>query len=200
MELTAEMIQQNKERFLALLRDKVQREGVDDLTGWLERSDFFAAPSSARFHGNYDGGLCEHSLNVYDCLLGVMERYPQYRYTDETAAIVALFHDLCKVRLYKKGFRNRKNDEGQWERYQTYEYDEAFPGGHGEKSAYIVQQFMKLEPEEYIAIRWHMGGWDSAARGGDRTISAAYDKYKLAPMLHLADLEASQLIEKTVEY
>ena len=59
---------------------------------------------------------------------------------------------------------------------------------------------MKLEPEEYIAIRWHMGGWDSAARGGDRAISAAYDKYKLAPMLHLADLEASQLIEKTVEY
>lgn len=200
MVVTTEQIELNESRFLFILRDKVTRSGIEDLIAWLERSDFFTAPSSTRFHGNYDGGLCEHSLNVYDCLTSLTEQYPQYRYTDETIAITSLLHDICKANCYHKGFRNRKNADGKWESYQTYEFDEKFPGGHGEKSAFIIQQFMKLEPEEYIAIRWHMGGWDNAARGGDRAISAAYEKYKLAPMLHLADSEASHLWEVTVEY
>lgn len=197
--LTAEDIQTNKNRFSDLFHTHIQRHGADALYAWIERSDFFTAPSSTRFHGNYDGGLCEHSLNVFDCLLPIVSRYShEYPYSSETIAIVSLLHDLCKCKLYKKGFRNRKNADGQWEKYQTYEIDEVFPGGHGEKSTFIIQQFMPLEPEEYIAIRWHMGGWDSAARGGDRAISAAYDKYKIAPMLHLADLEASHLLEETV--
>ena len=193
-------IEANKNRFLSTLREKVERSGIEDLIQWIEASDFFTAPASTRFHGNYDGGLCEHSLNVYDCLSGMASRYPDVDISPESIAICSLTHDLCKCRFYKKEFRNRKNDAGQWERYQTYGIDEVFPGGHGEKSAFIVQQFMRLLPEEYLAIRWHMGGYDNAVKGGDRSISAAYDKYKLCAMLHLADIEASHMLEKTVTY
>lgn len=191
-------LEANKTRFLSILRDKVHRDGVEDLIQWISDSDFFVAPASTRFHGNYDGGLCEHSLHVYDCLVDIASRYPQFPCSEETIAVSALLHDLCKCRFYKKGFRNRKNEDGKWEQYQVYEIDEAFPGGHGEKSTFIIQQFMKLLPEEYLAIRWHMGGYDSAVKGGDRSISAAYDMYKLCAMLHLADGEASHLLEETV--
>ena len=190
-------LEENKTRFLSIVSAKITRPGVRELVDWIENSDFFVAPASTRFHGNYDGGLCEHSLNVYDCLSAMIQRYPQYPYSEETVALVSLMHDLCKCRFYKKGFRNRKNAEGKWEQYEVYEIDERFPGGHGEKSAFIIQQFVKLLPEEYLAIRWHMGGYDSAVKGGDRSISAAYDQHKLCAMLHLADAEAAHLLEET---
>ena len=75
-------LEANKLRFLSILRDKVHRDGIENLIQWLEDSDFFVAPASTRFHGNYDGGLCEHSLNVYDCLVSMCARYPQFPYSD----------------------------------------------------------------------------------------------------------------------
>lgn len=197
--LSDAQVEENKSTFLSILGGIVEREGLEDLIAWLERSDFFYAPASTRFHGNYDGGLCEHSLNVYKCLLSMVERYAeQYTIPKESVIVAALLHDLCKANTYKKGSRNRKNADGRWESYLTYEFDERFPGGHGEKSAFIIQQFIKLTPDEYLAIRWHMGGYDCAVKGGDRAISNAYDQCKLAAMLHLADSEASHLLEKTV--
>lgn len=198
--LSSEEIATNKKIFLDTLRAHTARPGLEDLVAWLEHSDFFISPASTRFHGNYDGGLCEHSLNVYKCMMGLWEKYVRVDESKESAAISSLLHDLCKVRMYKKGFRNRKNNDGRWEQFQTYEIEEKFPGGHGEKSAFIIQQFMKLTPEEYLAIRWHMGGFDSAVKGGDRSLNAAYDNCKLAAMLHLADMEASQMLERTVRH
>ena len=76
----------------------------------------FEAPASARFHGSYDGGLLEHSLNVYDCLKDYLQRERvkdtyQMHYSEETIAIVSLLHDLCKINCYKKGTRNVKKDD-----------------------------------------------------------------------------------------
>ena len=73
--LAPEQLSANRERFLQLLRDKVKRDGVEDLISYLENNDFFTAPSSTRFHGNYEGGLCEHSLNVHDCLVALHQKY-----------------------------------------------------------------------------------------------------------------------------
>lgn len=67
--------------------------------------------------------------------------------------------------------------------------------GHGEKSVFLIERFMKLKVEEAVAIRWHMGGFDDAAKGGCFAISEAYDKYPLAVKLHIADLEATYLME-----
>lgn len=198
--LNPEQLADNRRAFLQVLRDNVKRDGLEDLITYLENSDFFTAPSSTRFHGNYEGGLCEHSLNVYQCLCELRKKYDVAEYSDETIAITALGHDFTKIRVYSKQPVFRKDADGRWEQYMSYKFDEVFPGGHGEKSCFIIQQFMKLTPDEYLAIRWHMNGFDSAVKGGDRAMSAAAEKCKLVPMLQLADMEASHMKEITVEH
>ena len=184
-----------KEEFLSVCREKIHREGIEDMIKWLEKSDFFVAPASTRFHGNYEGGLAEHSINVYKCLKDIATLYPDDRISDENIAVVALFHDICKVNFYKKGFRNVKDDStGQWYKKEVYEIDEKFPMGHGEKSCIILQWFLKkLDMQELLAIRWHMGGFDVAVQGGEYGMNNAYEKCRLAPMLHIADMMATYL-------
>jgi len=173
----------------------IQREGSDKLLEWLNTSDFFQAPASTRFHGSYEGGLVEHSLNVYDCLVGELTSSGLAdTYSQETVAIVSLLHDLCKANFYKKGTRNVK-ENGQWVTKEVYEIDEKFPCGHGEKSVIILQNFIHLEAEEIYAIRAHMGGFDTSVKGGDYFIGNIFERSKLALLLHLADMKATYLLE-----
>ena len=111
-----------KERFLTVYKETVTRAGSDSLLDWLEHSDFFVAPASTKYHGCYEGGLLQHSLNVYDCLkIGIEAAGLQGVYSEETIAIVSLMHDLCKVNYYKKGSRNVKDEEtGQWYKKEVY--------------------------------------------------------------------------------
>ena len=185
---------EHREEFLALFRQQVNRPGADKLLDWLDTTDFFRAPASSRFHCACEGGLVQHSLNVYHVL-------GDHFYTEgenlESYTICALLHDLCKANFYKVSTRNVKNDAtGQWEKVPFYQVEDAFPYGHGEKSVFLIERFMKLRTAEAVAIRWHMGGFDDAARGGSFAISAAYDAYPLAVKLHIADLEATYLYEK----
>lgn len=184
----------NKEKFLEICRSTIRRDGINNLLEWLETSDFFIAPASTKYHGNYEGGLCEHSLNVYEQLRFLNQHF-QTNYSDETIAIVALFHDLCKVNFYKKGKRNVKVD-GVWEEVTVYEIDERVPLGHGEKSCIILQWYMKLSVDELLAVRWHMGAYDTAFKGGDYGLSRAQDSSKLVSMLNIADLIATNLLEE----
>lgn len=187
-----------KNRFLSIYKELVTRDGADAFLTWLDESDFFVAPASTRFHGCHEEGLLEHSLNVYDCLKKNVERANlQGTYSPETIAVVSLLHDICKVNYYKKGFRNVKDDEtGQWYKKEVYEVDEKFPcGEHADKSIIIIQNFMRLEPEEILAIRAHMGGWDTAVKGGNAFVGKIFDRSKLAVLLHLADMEATYLLE-----
>ena len=136
----------NKERFIDIYKRYIHREGSEILLEFLlsKNSDFFDAPASARFHGSYEGGLLDHSLNVYDCLKDylsrdrVKETY-HLSYTEESIAIVALLHDLCKINCYKKGTRNVK-ENGQWIQVPTFEYNDTLPYGHGEKSVYMINR------------------------------------------------------------
>ena len=190
-------IEEQKKEFLDICRENIKREGIDDLLKWICSSDFFTAPASTRFHGSYPGGLAEHSLNVYRCLSKIVGGYPEENISAETVAVTALFHDLCKVHCYKTGTRNVKDEStGKWVAKEVYETDEQFPIGHGEKSCIILQWFLKkLSVDELLAIRYHMGGFDASAKGGDGSISKAYTSCPLAVMLHMADLEATYLIE-----
>lgn len=194
-------IQALKNKFLDICKNTIKRDGIDDLLEWIEKSDFFVAPASTKYHGAYAGGLVEHSLNVYECLKGIVSRYPELNISDETVAIVSLFHDICKANFYKVGTRNVKDEEsGQWYKKEVYEIDEKFPIGHGEKSCIIIQWFLKrLTTDELLAIRYHMGGFDVVVKGGDFSMSKAYEMSPLAPMLHLADMEATYLIESRKE-
>ena len=152
---------ENKERFLSIYREHIHREGSEKILDYLlsEHSDFFRAPASTRFHGAHAQGLLEHSLNVYDCLKDYLSR-PRVKecyhmdYNEETIAIVALLHDICKINCYKESTRNQKVN-GQWVQVPFYEYEDRLPYGHGEKSVYIITGFMRLSREEAFAIRYH---------------------------------------------
>lgn len=191
-------LEELKAQFLAIYNENIQRDGADDLLKWLSESDFFVAPASTRFHGSHEGGLLEHSLNVYHCLKEIVQQAGlQDTYSPETIAISALLHDVCKVNFYKKGFRNAKDEEsGQWYKKEVYEIDEKFPcGEHADKSIIIIQNFIYLEPEEILAIRAHMGGWDTAVKGGNGFVGKIFERSKLAVFLHFADMAATYLME-----
>lgn len=185
----------NKEEFLQIYNEYIKRQGSQEFLEWLLKTDFFTAPASTKYHGVCEGGLLLHSLNVYKTL---RERYfEEGKDSEESFAICALLHDLCKAQFYKVSTRNVKNDvTGQWEKVPYYTVEDAFPYGHGEKSVFLIERFMRLKTSEAMAIRWHMGGFDDSARGGSFAISLAYEKYPLAVKLHLADLESTYLKEK----
>ena len=187
-----------KVRFIDLFKSKIKRDGADKLLDYLISSDFFVAPASARYHSSYEGGLLEHSLNVYDRLVSYLnsDHFKSLgisAYSEETIAIVALLHDLCKVGVYKKGYRNVKDEKGVWQRVDTYEFDDQLPYGHGEKSVYIISGFMRLTREEAFAIRYHMGY--SSEFDDTRNVSASFEMFPLAFALSVADSEATYYIE-----
>lgn len=189
----------NKERFIEIYKEKIKRPGSEKLLEYLcsEQSDFFTAPASTRFHGNYEGGLLEHSLNVYDCLCDIMSR-PRIKemygieYNEESIAIAALLHDLCKVNFYKVSSRNQKNPEGKWESVPYYTIEDNLPYGHGEKSVYIVSGYMRLTRDEAFAIRYHMGFSGSEDPGN---VGKAMEMFPLAFFLNCADTEAAYFME-----
>ena len=188
-----------KEDFLRIFDQYIKREGADKLREFLLNSDFFNAPASSRYHCAFEGGLCEHSVNVYFRLLNNVknqfgENYQQV-ISDESIAICALLHDVCKIDYYKLDFRNVK-ENGEWIKKPYFAREEKLPYGHGEKSVYIVGSYIKLLREEAMAINWHMWGFDSRVKGGDGSISEAYALFPLAVLLHVSDLEATYLDEK----
>lgn len=184
-----------KDEFLLIARRDIHREGIDALLDWLQNTDFFIAPASSRYHGACEGGLVMHSLNVHYRLRQAVECFGCDGVTNESLAIVALFHDLCKVGCYKVSTRNVKNDQtGQWEKVPFYKFEEDFPfGGHGSKSLYLAQHFIKLSPEEAAAINCHMGPWDRQDYGKPGEV---FQHNRLAWLLHVAD-EAATYIDNT---
>lgn len=192
----------SRELFVTQYNAHIKREGSAELLAWLGTTDFFIAPASTRFHGDYEGGLCQHSLNVFQQFCRLCNCYKtslgieSWRDKAESIAICALLHDLCKVGCYKVEMRNKKNDEtGQWEKVPFYTYQEDNPmGGHGYKSVFLISDYMKLTNEERIAIATHMGAFDRTP--GDFALSDAFEEYPFAFLLHVADCAATFMDEK----
>ncbi len=191
----------DREEFIQIFNEKIHRDGADKLLDFLEnKSDFFTCPASTRYHNAFEGGLLRHSLNVYKCLCAYMERQrvrEEYGVTasDETIAVVALLHDVCKVNFYRTSYRNAKNEKtGQWEKVPYYEIHDTLPYGHGEKSVYMVSGFIRLTREEAMAIRWHMG---FSGTEDKNQVGRALEMFPLAFALSVADMEASYFLEKS---
>ena len=185
-----------KERFLEIYNEKITREGADKLLDFLlNGSDFFTAPASTRYHGAHEGGLVEHSLNVYDCLADMVGRLKErygIEYSDESIAIAGLLHDICKVNFYKTSYRNVKDETGRWQSVPYYTIEDTLPYGHGEKSAYIVSAYMRLTRDEAFAIRYHMGFSGTEDPGN---VGRALEMFPLAYATCCADMEAAFLME-----
>ena len=168
----------------------IDREGIDKLVDWLELTDFYRAPASSMFHGNYAGGLLDHSLHVHEELQKLCSVYCPGKYSDESIAIVSLFHDLCKVHFYTESTRNVKDETtGRWYKVPFYKKQELMPlGGHGSKSMFIVMSHMALTNTEAAAINCHMGPWDKQDYGNPGEV---YEVNELAWLLHVADERAT---------
>ena len=214
-------IEENVKRFEDLMA-KVNRDGVDQLMDYIKKSDFYSAPASTRFHLSCEGGLLQHSLNVYDCLIAKASS-PVWgpiieKCSEESLIIMALLHDLCKTYYYVPSTKNQKvydadkvNEARQrgeyikhdqmgdfyWETVLAYSVEDKMPLGHGEKSVMLINRFMRLESDEIFAIRWHMGYTED--RSVYNAIGDAMEKHPIVLALYEADLEASKLIEDTTE-
>lgn len=189
-----------KAEFISIFTQNITREGSDKLLDWLKnKSDFFTAPASTKFHSAYEGGLCEHSVKTYYRFVQNLDvEYEgewEEKISPESVAIIALLHDICKTNYYKVDFRNVKNENGEWEKRPFYTIEDSLPYGHGEKSVYMISGFIRLTREEAIAINWHMGGFDKRVQGGDYAMSDAFYKYPNALLFHIADTQATYLDE-----
>lgn len=192
-----------KEQILELL-DKTDRAGIDEVMDWLKSSDFFMAPASTNFHGNYEGGLAEHSLNVYIAAMRLrtmalsLKPELESELPEDSVAIATLLHDICKADIYKE-ITKKRQVFGRWEDYQGFTVDYSnFPLGHGEKSVIILLRLgLDLTDAEIAAIRWHMTSWDLPFQSREAlgNINAAKDKYPLCALVQLADGFASSLME-----
>ena len=196
------MAMTNKEKFISIFTKHINRPGSIELLKYLENSDFFTAPASTRFHGACNEGLLNHSLKVYEIFKNEVIEYNKNvsgldkldEKTEETIAICGLLHDLCKVNFYKEATKNVKNEQtGAWEKVPYYTVDETFSYGHGEKSVFLIMNYIKLKATEAQAIRFHMGAFDSAFQGGDKSLGNAWNGNPLAELLHIADLKASNI-------
>ena len=180
-----------REEFIAVYQENIQRRGADRLLEWLDSdaSDFFTAPSSTRFHGAYEGGLVEHSLNVYECLKDYLNR-------PRTKELYGMLHDICKVGFYAVDYRNAKNEQGVWEKVPYYTVRDTLPYGHGEKSVYMIQSFMRLTRDEAFAIRYHMG---FSGNEDKNSVGRALEMFPLALAVNVADMEATYYLEGSVK-
>lgn len=184
-----------KQQFIEIYNTYVTRPGAQKLLEWIEKTDFFTAPASTKYHGACECGLVMHSLNVYKVL---RERYFEEGVdSEESFALCALLHDFCKANFYTVSTRNVKDPvTKEWKQVPYYAVEDKFPFGHGEKSVFLIERYVRLSLEEAMAIRWHMGGFDESVKGGSFSLSRAFSEYPLAVKLHLADLEATYLLEK----
>lgn len=202
--ITEEQISANAEKYKNIMLTQVKRDGIQDLLNYMQNeTDFFMAPASSQYHCSYKGGLVVHSINVYERIRRVCRDLPKEFLTEnnkenlaESATLVSLLHDLCKANFYKVDFKNVKDEEtGKWSRQPYYKIDEQFPYGHGEKSVFLINKFMTLTDIEGLAIRWHMGAFDSAVKGGDKSLNKAFEQNPLCVALHIADMEATYFDE-----
>ena len=192
--------------FLAVYRNTIGRNGKDSLEYWLENeTDFFTAPASSKNHLAQPGGLVIHSLNVYKRLLEITTR-DVFGGTDgallaeevrETVAILGLLHDVCKVGVYHQTDPFKAAMEGKLDTMAPYEFRDTFPLGHGEKSLFLITRHMALTEEEALAIRWHMGAYDDAVKGGSRSMTEAMNLTPWVWRLQEADMCAAWIDERS---
>ena len=197
--MSKDELEEQKEMILDLLRS-TERDGIDKLADYLSDStDFFTAPASTRFHNNFSGGLAQHCLNVYENFKSLLE-IKGVEMSEDSIIICALLHDLCKCNTYVVETRNRKNEQGQWEKYNIWatNKDVDIPLPHSSRSIAIIRKFIKLSIKEELTIFYHMGPYGGEDYEYRNMLKAANEKYPQTVLFYVADTIASYLDEDTV--
>lgn len=185
------------QKFWEIYDEYIHRQGADSLKEWILSTDAETAPASTRFHGSYAGGWMDHSVHVWEELVRLLKAYPEIKVSGETAAVIALGHDLCKLNTYSTELRNTKVN-GVWVHKPIYVFKEKFAyGSHGGKSVYLLQKHIDLSDEEAVAIACHMGFTDRSP--SDYSLGNAYEQHPIAWLLHVADESATYIREGSNE-
>lgn len=174
-------LEPSKEKRIAELVDFMGNYVSSYDIGRLDKMNFFTAPASTRFHGNYEGGLFDHSFEVAKTLVGLTKYNNLDWERKESPYIIGMFHDLCKTDYYVS------NGTGH-----TWEHnDDCLLKGHGEKSVMLLSQFYTLTEEEIMCIRYHMGAFTPKEEWSDYT--RAVHAYPNVLWTHHADMIASHV-------
>ena len=197
MSLTQREIDNNRGDIIMMLRERVRRDGIENLIDYMDKEGFFVGPSSTKYHQAYEGGNAKHSLNVTNILFCEVNTLPEdIRPSGESIILVGLLHDICKIDQYAR------YNSGEY--YRRNDVDNR----HAKKSIDIIKQFIELTEEEELAIRYHMGIYETPdydlVKGDDRDetfenysnelhkiwndFGKAIDKYPLVYLLHVADM------------
>ena len=209
--LSQDQILNNKQKFIDLINSIDRNFNKEGLIDWLEnKSDFFSAPASAKYHCSYEGGLCQHSINVYYILKNLNDSFMperdltpeeaernihKYGYDDDTLKIVSLLHDISKSNYYEMFSRNVKDSNGNWIQVLDYKVrDDRFIYGNDEQNTeFMVSTFIPLTLDEKVALLHKSGG--KAFDSNQENIPTIFSKYHLATLLHCADMISCYVIE-----
>lgn len=194
------MLTANKriELFLNMMNNSEKELVSREFMNWLRMNNFFTQAASTKYHGNYEGGLFDHSLAVTDQLVRFTNALELKWSRPESPWIVGMFHDLCKIDNYivlvdKEGVQLFGSDDVK-DRQVHFEYNEdCILKGHAEKSIILLSQFMTLTEEEIMCIRFHMGAYEE--QGAWDAYDKAIRKYPNVLFTHTADMYASKVIE-----
>jgi len=169
--------------------EDVPMKQVTRCLNWLHNTDFFDAPASTIYHDAVAGGLLYHTLRVALEAAKLFETGLFPTECIEDIILLALVHDWCKIGLYESYMKNVKDDAtGVWSQQIAYRTTErrVYPFGHGVSSLMMVMKFFRLNEEESLAIRWHMGEYN-VADNEMNDLHYANENYPLVYMLQFAD-------------
>lgn len=187
-------MEKNKNRFISALQ-KIDRRGVNELISYLDSTDFFQAPASAKYHNSVEGGLLAHSLNVMDQAFALYPTFEQNAIVldKKSIALVSLLHDVCKIGYYVIGEewdKEWKDKTNEWRKKEVYKVEEQLPIGHGEKSIFLINRHIELTIEEAAAIRWHSGAWEAGVHffyPSGEPFRKSLERFPLLKLLMVAD-------------
>lgn len=197
-----------KNKYIELIKSVTRPDSeIDSFIEYLEKSGFFTSPASTKYYGSYVGGLCEHSLKVYEILTYLVDRQEKKLYNKDTLILVSLLHDLSKIGYYEEYVSNKKvySDNGsKWDDMGRYDWvslpaykvkegrERYIFGSQGQNSERIASKYFPLSEEESAAIIWQKAGMDGNTCDD---ISYIMNKYPLVVFLHAADYIASYVNE-----
>ena len=181
------MSEKSKKELIIELLDEVKRRGIEDVKAWLDKSGFYQNPASSKWHGNYVGGLAEHSYNVYR-LFSHFNKIFKLNLNRETIILCPILHDVCKIGAYVMSG-------------SEIQYNYAGPKGHAQLSLQRIKEHITLTDQEYMIIRYHMGMYgagESGCRGTEYPLKILVDSYnanKVAKLFYFCDDMASQFLD-----
>ena len=178
----------------ARFRQVMERPGSKQLWDYLTESDFFTAPASTYHHAAFTGGLAVHSWQVYLNFQALILKYGNKTLSPESQFLIAYLHDICKVQYYSTSWRWYKDEVetgGKWEKWKQWVVDDKIPLGHGERSVYLLQRLIQINPEEACGIRHHLGFADRGAGPWPSAINEAFSMYPTSVLVFLADFETA---------